>query len=154
MVFWDKINNIAATASEKASGAIEVGKLNLKLATEEKKIEELTFQIGSTLLLSLDAGQEFEETIMALYEELKTSRAAVASLRAEIANLTGSVICSSCQEKNPVDSKFCRECGRSLQEETPAEDAPVEIVGTVCPACGVSVNDTDHYCTQCGTKLD
>lgn len=154
MAFWDKINNIAATASEKASGAIEVGKLNLKLATEEKKTEELTFQIGSTLLLRLDAGQEFEETIMALYEEVKTSRAAVASLHAEIANLTGSVICSSCQEKNPVDSKFCRECGSKLQEEQPEEDAPVEIVETVCPTCGVTVNDTDHYCTQCGTKLD
>lgn len=152
MAFWDKINNIAATAGEKASGVIEVGKLNLKLAAEEKKIEALTYQLGSSLLVSLDAGQEFEETIMALYEEMKASRAALASLHAEIANLTGSVICPSCLEKNPVDSKFCRECGSKFQQEP--QEAPVEIVETVCPSCGVSVNDTDHFCTQCGTKLD
>lgn len=153
MVFWDKINNIAATAGEKASEAIEIGKLNLKLGTEEKKIEDLIIQLGSTLLLNLDAGQSFDETIMALYEEVKASRAAIASLHAEIASRTGSVLCPSCQEKNPADSKFCRECGANLQEQATPEEAPVEIVETVCPACGSAVNDTDHFCTQCGNKL-
>ncbi len=152
MVFWDKLNNIAATAGEKASGAIEIGKLNLKLGTEEKKIEDLIIQLGSTLLLNLDAGQAYDETIMALYEEVKAARAAIASLHAEIANLTGSLLCPSCQEKNPADSKFCRECGTNLQEQT-SDEAPVEIVETVCPACGSPVNDTDHFCTQCGNKL-
>ena len=154
MAFWDKLNNIATTAGEKASGAIEIGKLNLKLNTEEKKIEDLVIQLGSALLLNLDAGQEFDETIMALYEELKATRAAIASLHAEIAALTGSVICPSCQEKNPLDSKYCRECGSKLQEEHPEDEAPVEIVETLCPTCGASVSASDHFCTQCGNKLD
>lgn len=153
MAFLDKLNNFASAASEKASGAIEIGKLNLKLNAEEKKMEEATLNIGNRLLLTMDEGQTYDEAIMALYAEVQASRAAVASIRSEIATLSGVVLCSSCDAKNPPDSKFCRECGSKLEAE-PTTDAPVEIVETLCPNCGVAVDPNESFCTQCGTKLD
>lgn len=153
MAFFDKLNKMANVATEKASGAIEVGKLNLKINTEEKKIEEATKEIGTCLLRSLDAGQDYDEAIMQLYEEIKTARAAIASIKAELANITGALICATCSAKNPPESKFCRECGAKLEPEAPAED-PVEIIETICPTCGAVVDPEEKFCTQCGTKLD
>ncbi|MDF2839225.1 MAG: hypothetical protein K0S60_928 [Evtepia sp.] len=153
MAFLDKLNKMANVATEKASGAIEIGKLNLKINTEEKKIEESTAKIGECLLTSLDASQEYDEGIMQLYEEIKTSRAVIASIKAELASLSGSFICPSCSAKNPPESKFCRECGTKLEAEHPEED-PVEIVEVLCPNCGATVGSEEKFCTQCGTKLD
>lgn len=153
MAFFDKLNNFASAAGEKASGAIEVGKLNLKQSAEDKKIEVATFQIGASLLLSLDAGQEYDETIMALYDDIKASRAAITSIRAEIASITGSILCSTCGAKNASDSKFCCECGSKLNVEPP-EEVVLDIVETVCPSCGASVDPTEHFCTQCGHQLN
>jgi ribosomal protein L40E len=154
MAFLDKLNNFANAASEKASGAIELGKLNLKLNTEEKKMEDITLKIGKCLLQSLDAGQEYDEAIMDLYEEIQTARAAVVSIKAELANVSGSLICPSCSAKNPPQSKFCRACGTKLEADPPEEDAPIEIVEVLCPNCGATVDSDEKFCTQCGTKLD
>jgi len=153
MAFFDKLNDLANAAGEKASGALEIGKLNLKLNSEEKKITEATEAIGACLLRSLDAGQDYDEAIMALYQEIKASRASIASMQAEIANLSGTVLCSACAAKNPPDSKYCRACGAKLSDKPPA-DAPVEIVETLCPTCGAAVTADEIFCTQCGTKLD
>lgn len=153
MAFFDKLNDLANAAGEKASGALEIGKLTLKLSSEEKKIAEATEAIGACLLRSLDAGQDYDEAIMALYDEIKASRAAIASMQAEIATLSGTLLCPSCSGKNPPNSKFCRECGAKFSDVPPA-DAPVEIVETLCPTCGVAVSADESFCTQCGTKLD
>jgi ribosomal protein L40E len=153
MAFLDRLNKMANVATEKASGAIEVGKLNLKVNTEEKKIEESTIKIGEALLLSLDAGQAYDEAIMQHYEDIKTARAAITSIKAEIANISGSLICPSCAAKNPPESKFCRECGTKLETEAPAEE-PVEIVEILCSNCGASVASEEKFCTNCGAKLD
>lgn len=153
MAFLDKLNRMANVATEKASGAIEVGKLNLKINAEEKKIEESTTKIGDCLLRSLDADQEYDEGIMQLYEEIKTSRAVIASIKAELASISGALLCPSCSAKNPSESRFCRECGAKLESESPAED-PIEIVEILCPTCGATVGSEEKFCTQCGTKLD
>jgi len=153
MAFLDKLNKMANAATEKASGAIEIGKLNLKINTEEKKIEESTAKIGECLLKSLDAGQDYDEGIMQLYEEIKTARAAIASIKAELATISGTLICPSCSAKNPLESKFCRECGTKLESEHPTED-PIEIVEILCPNCGATVGSEEKFCTQCGAKLD
>ncbi|MCX7771918.1 MAG: zinc ribbon domain-containing protein [Clostridia bacterium] len=152
MAFFDKLNNFANAASEKASGAIEIGKLNLKLGTEEKKIDDATMKLGASFLERLDAGSEYDEAILAIYEEIKASRAAIASIKAELANLTGAMICTSCHAKNPPESKYCRECGNKLETEAP--EAPVEIVEVLCPTCGAAIEADEKFCTSCGTKLD
>lgn len=152
MAFLDKLNTLASAAGEKASGAIEVGKLNLRLGAEERKIEAITYQLGACLLLNLEAGQEYDETIMTLFEEVKTSRAMIGSIRGEIATLSGIVLCPTCCSKNTSDSKFCRECGSKMinQEEAVIE---AEVISKLCPACGQAVDTQEQFCTQCGNRL-
>ena len=153
MAFLDKLNSFANAATEKASDVLESGKLNLKINTEERKIEQATLKIGQCLLRSLDAGQEYDESIMNLYEEIQASRTAISSIKADLTNLSGVVFCPSCHAKNPPESKFCRDCGTKL-EPGQAADETVEIVDILCPNCGTTVGADLKFCTQCGAKLD
>ena len=54
----------------------------------------------------------------------------------------GTVECPHCHFKAPAGSRFCPNCGRTLQSES-----------VVCPKCG-SANPADaQFCTNCGEKL-
>lgn len=152
MGIFKKLSRIASAAGEKTSSAIEIGKLNLRLGTEEKKITETTLKIGECLLRSLDAGQEYDEAVMSLYEDIKVSRETLLSVKEEIAALSGLVLCPNCQTENPTGSRFCQACGTSLLGE-PVVEATGEIVKLLCPTCHAPVSPDATFCNQCGGKL-
>lgn len=153
MAFFDKLNHYANTATQKASGAIEIGKLSLKGSAEEKKISEATVKIGECLLRSLDAGQSYDEAIMSLYEDIVASRAAIRAIKTEIALLNGNTLCPNCETENSLKNKFCKECGVKLEQEPPIVAEVVE-PERLCPSCGTPLVEDEHFCTQCGTKMN
>lgn len=53
--------------------------------------------------------------------------------------------CPNCNALNDNDSKFCIECGTSLDKQENS---------LVCPACGVSNNSDSKFCVACGTQLE
>jgi class 3 adenylate cyclase/tetratricopeptide (TPR) repeat protein len=48
--------------------------------------------------------------------------------------------CPNCHIENPVDNKFCRECGEALL--------------LVCSQCGNELQAGDKFCGKCGQKID
>ena len=48
----------------------------------------------------------------------------------------GTILCGLCRAANPVDARFCNQCGTSLRNQT-------------CPGCGASI-PTAHFCMDCG----
>ena len=50
--------------------------------------------------------------------------------------------CPRCHAQVPVGSKFCPNCGQTLQAE------PV-----ICPKCGTQNPAGSKFCTNCGTAL-
>ena len=153
MGIFGKLSDLANAASEKTGSAIELGKLNLRLNGEEKKVSEATHKIGECLLRSLEAGQEYDEAIMSLYEDIKLSQDIILSIKEEIAALSGLVLCPNCQAENPKGSKFCQSCGTSLNQEEPVVEAAGEVVEILCPSCSAVVEPDAAFCTQCGAKL-
>ena len=147
MALRDKLNNLATAATSKANSAIENGKLSLKIANEEKKINEFTLSIGELLLDKLDAGEVFDDEIAALYDSIKASREIIDAAKAEIeANRPAVPVCAGCGEELPADVKFCPNCGTKVPEiEIPEPPA--------CPACGAPVDEDQNFCTECGTKV-
>ena len=119
-----KANSLAAGAANKANAAIENGRLNLKISGEEKKIDTYTLSIGQLMLDKLDAGEQFDDEVMALYASIQASRQVISAARADI------------------------EANRQAED---AEGEPAD--GPFCPNCGKPVAGEDRFCAQCGAKL-
>ena len=87
--------------------------------------------MGQLLLDKLDAGETFDDEVMALYSSIQAARQVIAAARAEIeANRQREQAedgphCPSCGQAVAGEDKFCSQCGVRLQEEAIAvtEDA-------------------------------
>jgi membrane protease subunit (stomatin/prohibitin family) len=53
------------------------------------------------------------------------------------------IVCQSCGAQNPVGTKFCGNCGKTL--------LPVAKVG--CPKCGAEMPATMKFCGNCGSPM-
>lgn len=53
---------------------------------------------------------------------------------------TETITCQECGEKNEKDSKFCSNCGKSLDTEK------------FCSNCGKKIENDDNFCPHCGQK--
>ena len=127
MAFRDTLSKVASTVGGRANNAIESGKLNLKIGSEEQKIADYTRSIGALLVERLDAGEDFGDEVAALYESIKASRDVIAAARADL-------------EANRQEAEAMKQ---ALIPEEP-----------VCPACGTSVDANANFCPQCGSKIE
>ena len=59
----------------------------------------------------------------------------------EDSNNNNNIKCSSCGTLNSKDSKYCKSCGKQLENTKK------------CPKCGKEVEKDSTYCSNCGTKL-
>ena len=62
--------------------------------------------------------------------------------------------CPECGKSVGPSQKFCRNCGASLIEESPAAAAPpAPVPGTLsCRTCGAPLAPDEKFCGSCGTK--
>jgi len=53
------------------------------------------------------------------------------------------VICLRCGNKNPVENKFCGQCGQALYPPPSIQ----------CPKCGATMPSHMNFCGRCGSPL-
>lgn len=137
-----KANSLASAASSKANSAIETGKLNLKINSEEKKIAEFTQNIGALVLDKLDAGETCDDEIMALYDSILASRATIDEARAEIDTIRRAAepTCPSCGTPLAENANFCANCGTKIEKPV---DVEIIEVDPVCPTPDCDAEPSD-----------
>ncbi len=154
MALRDKLNSLAATATNKANSAIENGRLALRISNEERKISELTQNMGELLLDALDAGETFNDEIMALYSSIASARDSIACAKAEMdanrqseevidTTVIVSSACEVCGTELIENANFCPKCGTKAEEDSVPS----------CPSCGAAIPEDANFCTQCGARL-
>lgn len=152
MAFLEKLNSFANVAGTKATGAIETSKLNLKIISENKKLDEATTQLGLCVLQNMDNGEVYDDALMSIYEDIKAFRTVIADSKALMVSMSGQVLCDSCGAKNADDSNFCHECGQKI--EVPVVETAAEEVAPTCPSCHENLDDGISFCPNCGTKVE
>jgi hypothetical protein len=63
--------------------------------------------------------------------------------------------CSSCRYENPLDARFCEQCGSPLDTvaEAASSTAQEAVVSSVCPTCGAQRRPGARFCEQCASPL-
>jgi len=103
----------------------------LRMETVRRSAEELGKSSGGGA--ALGAGMVLIPQIMT---PTGTAQAPAAAL----------IICPKCNARVPATSKFCPECGTTLE--------PPDEAAKKCPKCGHSVSATAKFCPECGTKFE
>ncbi len=60
------------------------------------------------------------------------------------------VVCPKCGFQNPQTSKFCNNCGTTLQQQGQAQPAAAMVN---CPKCGTPNPTTAKFCVNCGNPM-
>lgn len=130
MAFFDKIAAAAKSAKESANTTLEVGKLKLKIKTENDNIEQFKVQIGDLLWAQYQEGTVTDPQVIALCESIAAANASIAELETQIEAV-----------KAPA--------------EAPVEEAeePAPILERHCPQCGAVVSEEAKFCNNCGAQL-
>ena len=131
MAFFDKITAAAKSAKESASTAIEVGKLTMKIKSENESIEQFKCQIGDLLWAQFQEGAVTDPQVVALCESIAAANANIEALQQQIEEL-----------KAPAEP----------QEEEPAEE-PAPVLERHCTQCGAVVPEEAKFCQECGAQM-
>ena len=87
MAFFDKISAAAKSAKESANTAIEIGKLNLKIKSENDSIEQFKGQIGDLLWSQYLAGAVTDPQVLALCESIAAANSNIEALQQQVEEL-------------------------------------------------------------------
>jgi len=53
------------------------------------------------------------------------------------------IICLKCGSKNPIENKFCAQCGQAFYPPPPI----------TCPKCSAKMSSNMNFCGRCGSSL-
>lgn len=81
MALWDKLNNVAKTATDKATDVAEIGKNTAKIAQENKKINDELKQIGQLYLEKYKSGATVDPEIVGILNSILLSEKNISKLQ-------------------------------------------------------------------------
>ena len=58
--------------------------------------------------------------------------------------------CPGCGAVQPIEARFCSNCGRRMPEDAPAPIEADDEDGQYCPECGAMRRDDADFCAVCG----
>lgn len=111
-----KTKELASAAGRKATDMADVAKQKLKMAENDKAMDETLKAMGQLLYESRRSHQEINEEVMTeLVSQVSELIAANEELQATIDNLSGKKTCESCGAVNPENAAYCNNCGKPIK---------------------------------------
>lgn len=153
MAFWDglgqKVSTTTAGAMQKAKEMSEISKLNMLISEEQKKVDNIYYQIGKlyAAMYPEEHTEEFNGMFVALGEMNKKIR----SYQQEIANIKRVVCCPQCGAEVQMGDSFCSLCGMRMPMPAIPQVNMDDLVR--CESCGSMVKKGNRFCTSCGNPI-
>ena len=157
MDFLDKIGNIAKNIGDRTNDAIEITKLNAKIASEKNAAAEELNKIGDFYYKKF-AGEEpidteiqdFCAAAAAHYEAIEQAKAEIERIKRE--NNPKGNSADNDEARPPEENRNNTGDTAAAEPEKKPDPAPESMV--VCPACQALNQEGLRFCTQCGSLLE
>ena len=157
MAFFDKINSIAKNVGDKTGDAIEMAKINARIASERSAMNDIYRQLGEVYYAHRVNGGEGEPAeAAAIYSQLDQRTAAIDEAQKQIVAIKAE------GERRAAEAAAAEEAASAVKTQTsvqpgipvlntgmPAQEQRVE-----CPQCGAGLNADVRFCSQCGAKIE
>jgi len=117
MGFAEKFNAGMSSIAKSVKNGAENCKTEVKIAEQNRKIKNLTAEIGNLVVVKMDNGEEMCPEIKERYEAILEARAVIAQLESDREETSDTVVCPKCGEKTSSDMKYCGKCGADVSGE-------------------------------------
>lgn len=142
-----KISMTGQGAVNKGKALADVARLNAAVSEEEKKINNLYYQIGK-LYVTLHP-QDYESDFGVLVNSLVSSQERVSALKQQIQTIKGVTKCENCGAEVSNNIAFCSACGSPM----PKKEMAIDENHIKCDGCGAVIDKNLRFCTSCGKPL-
>lgn len=116
MKLTGKLNAGMASFTQSVKNGADNCKLDGKIAEQQRKIKELTKEIGNLAVVRLEEGDEMNPEIMERYLVIKAVKERISELEKE--RKVSSVVCPICGAKTSAGMKYCGKCGANMMKES------------------------------------
>lgn len=152
MAFFDKINSIAKNVGDKTGDAIEMAKINARIASERSAMNDIYRQLGEAYYAHRINGGEGEPAeAAAMYSQLDQRTAAIDEAQKQIVAIKAEGERRAAEEAAAAEKEQ-----KSVQPGIPVLDTSMPAGGqsVKCSQCGANLNADAKFCPQCGTRID
>lgn len=162
MSFFDKMKKGVSDAGSKAKSLVEVNKFRLNIQSLESEIQDRFKRIGQAIYQStteeMGSEPEFDQktnsSIVQLCQEIRFRQQEIAEWNKKILELNNQKSCSTCSRLNPLEVKYCSECGHEFTQvvtiDVVAERTGTENADLTCGKCQEPFGQHDRFCGKCG----
>ena len=113
MSFIGKINAGVSSMAKGMKNGADNCKLEGKVAEQEKIIKDMTKEIGTLVLIQLEAGEQMSPGIMERFFMIQNAKAEIELIKKD--RKITKIVCPHCGEKTSVDMMYCGHCGCHLE---------------------------------------
>jgi predicted nucleic acid-binding Zn ribbon protein len=151
-------NEIGKKVSQAGQGAVQstknfaaTAKLNSQIEDEERKIDDLYYQIGKAYFASHRDNPD--ESLAAYFTAVVNAQKTIDEYKEQVKQIKGVVNCPGCGAEVPYNVTFCNSCGTRMPVHRAPQ--PVQPENTVtCSVCGAFVPADFKFCSKCGSLME
>lgn len=122
------VSETAETFGKKTETFLEIQKLKTQIHTAKREIAQNFEELGEMVYRRYKAGEETDEHVKAVCEDITELKAEIASYKEEISRYRGENVCPGCGAGVPKEAAFCMKCGAPMpvEEEDVVEEPAAE----------------------------
>ena len=157
MAFFDKINSIAKNVGDKTGDAIEMAKINARIASERGAMNDIYRQLGEAYYAHRVNGGEGEPAeAAAIYSQLDQRTAAIDEAQKQIVAIKAEGERRAAEAVAAEEAAAAEKEQKRVQPGVPVFDTgmPAQEQRVECPQCGANLNADAKFCPQCGTRIE
>ena len=111
-----KAKDVFETVGEKGGELLSVQKLKIEAAKAESQLSKNYATLGRVVYSNLKSGCDAGDGCDALVQAIDDDFATLETVKRQIADQKGMVVCSDCGDSNPNDALYCAKCGARLRD--------------------------------------
>ena len=143
MAFFDRLNEMAKTVSEKTNDSLEINKLIGEINLTKGNIQSFQRELGEHFWAKFVTGEQFDDEAMMICDKIVAAQDKIHGMEAQIAQIKA-------EGEARKAEREAERAERKAAERAGIEKEPVP----VCTECGAVLAEGQKFCGECGKPVE
>ena len=153
MAFFDRLNEMAKTVSEKTNDSLEINKLIGEINLTKGNIQSFQRELGEHFWAKFVTGEQFDDKAMMICDKIVAAQDKIHDMEAQIAQIKAEGEARKAEREAERAERKAAE--KAAEAEQAAERAGIEKEPVpVCTECGAVLAEGQKFCGECGKPVE